>query len=131
MTQRTKFWLAMAIITIICYFDFYLFGEGYGVRKVSSVARQAGHLATLLAVLGAGYWAWQHHPLKWLNKLWVATYTTGIVFILIIGALKTFTGILGDDFLEWAATVRLFFCTPLPHLLLYMLSLIAVQKENS
>jgi hypothetical protein len=130
MRQQTKFWLALLAITIVCYFDFYLYGEGYSVRNVSAVVRQGGHLATLLIVMSSGFLAWKHHPMQWLKKLWMYSYIAGIIFIIIVGGIKTFIGILGEDFLEWVATVRQFFCTPLPYLLVYMLSLIAKQREN-
>lgn len=129
MKPITKFWLAFAIIVIVCYFDWYLFGEGYGVRRVSGTIRQAGHLGTLLFVVATGYWAWKTHPMQWLKSLWVYVYTAGIGFVLLVGALKM-TGILSDGFLEWVTTIRYLLTSPLPHLLMYMLTLIASQKNN-
>lgn len=130
MKQVTKFWLAMAIIVIVCYYDWYLFGEGYGVRRVSGTLRQAGHFATLLSVMAAGYWAWKKHPMQWLKSLWMYTYVIGTAFILLVGAIKIATNILSNDFLEWVTTIRYLLTSPLPHVLMYMLTLIASQKNN-
>ena len=128
MRQQTKFWVALVLITLVCYIDYQFFIEGYNVRKLSSTIRQAGHLSVLISVAAIGYWAWAKHPLTYLKKLWLFSYGAGLGFILVTGLIKTQTELLGEDFFEWAATVRYAFCSPLPHLLLYMLSLVGQQK---
>lgn len=130
MRQQNKFWVALVIITIVCFLDYQLFTEGYAVRNISPTIRQAGHFIILAGVIPIGYWAWKTHPMEWLKTLWMFVYGFALGFIIVIGALKMFTDILPDVFLDWATTVRMFFCSPLPHIMLYMLTLIATQKNN-
>lgn len=131
MSQRNKFWLALGLITLICFIDYQMFTEGYSVRKINPLIRQVGHLVILLAVVPIGYWAWKDHPLQWTKKLWIIPYTIAIAFILLTGLLKIQTNILSETFMEWVASdIRYVFTSPLPHLMIYMLSLIATQKER-
>lgn len=131
MKQQNKFWLALALITIICFLDYQLFTEGYAVRRLPPTVRQAGHFVVLLAVIPIGWWAWKLHPMQWLKKLWLYAYGIALAFIVLVGLLKSQTDILTEDFLDWVTTVRYFFTSPLPHLLVYMLSLIALQKSSN
>ncbi|MCB9046082.1 MAG: hypothetical protein H6550_08070 [Chitinophagales bacterium] len=125
MEQRNKFRIALVLITLICYIDYQFFGEGYAVREIAPYIRQAGHLVILVAVFPIGYWAWNKHPMQWLKKIWVWSYSAVICFILIIGLLKNMTSLMGAEFLDWVTTVRYLFSSPLPLILIYMLSLIA------
>ena len=131
MKQQNKFWLALALITIVCFIDYQLFTEGYAVRKLSPTIRQAEHFVVLLAVVPIGWWAWKEHPMQWLKQLWLYAYSIALGFIVLIGLLKSLSNILTEDFLDWVTTVRYFFTSPLPHLLVYMLSLIALQKSSN
>ncbi len=131
MKQQNKFWLALALITIVCFLDYQLFTEGYAVRRLSPTIRQAGHFAVLLTVIPIGWWAWKQHPMQWLKKLWLYAYGIALAFIVLVGLLKTQTELLTEDFLDWVTTVRYSFTSPLPHLLVYMLSLIALQKSSN
>ena len=131
MKQQNKFWLALALITIVCFIDYQLFTEGYAVRRLSPTVRQAGHFGVLLAVIPIGWWAWKEHPMQWLKQLWLYAYSIALGFIVLIGLLKSLSNILTEDFLDWVTTVRYFFTSPLPHLLVYMLSLIALQKSSN
>lgn len=131
MKRQNKFWLALALITVVCFIDYQLFTEGYAVRRLSPVVRQVGHLVVLLAVIPIGWWAWKQHPMQWLKKLWLYAYAIALAFILLVGLLKSQTDILTDNFLDWVTTVRFFFTGPLPHLLLYMLSRIAEQRDDN
>lgn len=131
MKQQNKFWLALVLITIVCFVDYQMFTEGYAVRRLSPMIRQAGHFIILLAVIPIGWWAWKLHPMQWLKQLWLYAYGIALVFIVLIGLLKSQTNILTEDFLDWVTTVRYFFTSPLPHLLLYMLSLIAQQRSSN
>jgi len=131
MEQRNKFRIALVLITLVCFIDYQMFTEGYAVRNIAPIKRQIGHFVVLLSVVPIGYWAWKNHPIKWLNKLWITSYIIAIVFILIVGLLKTQTNILSDTFMEWVTSdIRYFFTSPLPHIILYMLSLLSMQKEN-
>lgn len=130
MRQQTKFWVALFAITLVCFIDYQMFTEGYDVRKLSSTTRQIGHLAVYIAVIPIGYWAWYKHPMKWLKQLWLITYLSILAFIVLAGALKVFNIIQNDDFHDWVTTVRFFFCTPMPHILLYMLSRIAAGANT-
>lgn len=132
MLQRNKFRIALVLITLICFIDYQMFTEGYSVRKIDPLIRQIGHLVILLAVVPIGYWAWKSHPIQWLKKLWIIPYISAIVFILFTGLLKTQTNILSDSFMEWVASdVRYVFTSPLPHIMIYMISLIAIQNESN
>lgn len=131
MKLQNKFWLALVLITIICFVDYQMFTEGYAVRRLSPMVRQVGHFTILLAVIPIGWWAWKLHPMQWLKLLWLYSYGIALVFIVLIGLLKSQSNILTEDFLDWVTTVRYFFTSPLPHLLLYMLSLIAQQKSSN
>lgn len=129
MQQKRKFWIALIAIVLVCFIDYQLFTEGYAVRGISPIYRQVAHLVVLVAVVPIGYWAWKSHPMQWLKTLWLLSYSVVILFIVLVGGLKTLDVLNNDDFLDWATTVRYLFCGPLPHILIYMLSLIAVKQK--
>lgn len=131
MQQQNKFRVALALITIICFLDYQLFTEGYAVRDISPIVRQVGHFVIMMAVIPIGWWAWKNHPIQWFGKLWLYSYGAALGFIVLVGLLKMSTNLLTEDFLDWVTTVRYFFTSPLPHLLLYMLSLIAMQRNSN
>lgn len=131
MQQKNRFWIAFIIITLVCFADYQLFTEGYAVRQMKPIYRQAGHMIILLAVIPIGYWAWSKHTMQWTSKLWLLSYIAITVFILLTGVLKTIDVLNNRAFMEWVATVRYVFVSPLPHILLYMLTLIAkVSKQE-
>lgn len=129
MQQKTKFWIAFIAITLVCFIDYQLFTEGYAVRRLSATTRQLGHLAVYIAVIPIGYWAWYKHSMSWLKYIWLIGYISILLFILLSGALKMLHVIPSQDFHDWVTTVRFFFCTPMPHIIIYMLSKIATGKH--
>ena len=131
MQQKNKFWIALVIITIVCFIDYQFFTEGYSVRKISPIVRQVAHFVVLLAAIPIGWWAWKDHPMQWLKKLWLYPYISILVFIAIVGVLKTTLDMFGDEFLDWVTTVRYLFSSPMPHIFLYMLSQIAGYKGSN
>lgn len=130
MQQKNKFWIALVAITIVCFIDYQFFTEGYSVRRISPLVRQVAHFIVLLAVIPIGWWAWKDHPMQWLKKLWLYPYITVLAFIAIVGVLKTTLDMFGEEFLDWVTTVRYLFNSPMPHVFLYMLSLIAAQRDK-
>lgn len=131
MKQQNRFWIALILITLVCFVDYQFFIEGYTVRDISPFIRQLGHLTVLIVVIPIGYWAWKKHPITFYKKLWLTAYIAALAFVLLVGLLKTQTNWMSPTFYEWTATVRYVFCSPLPLLLIYMLSHIASQSSDT
>lgn len=129
MSQKAKFWWALVAITLVCYADFQLIGEGYASRKVSPIVRQLGHLIVFVLVTVIGYWAWAKHQLTWLKTLWLFAYVAVLIMIVVVGGLKTLNVITNYKFLDWVTTIRHFFSSPLPHMAMFMLTLLANERR--
>ena len=125
MSLKTRLIAGVVLITLICFIDYQYFSEGMDVRKMNPLYRQVGHLAILMCTAAIGYWAWKKHPFSWTGSLWLIAYTAAIVVITIIGLAQWQTGFFSKNFLDRVSDARLFFGSPLPFFILYMLTIIA------
>lgn len=120
MKHKFLFWLIFVLVTALCWVDYQYFTEGHA-NSISPIARQAGHIAILLAILPIGYIGYKNHPMSWIKKLWLVSYSLVIAIIGIIGLLQWQLQLFGTAFLDQVSSLRLFFCSPVPYFLLYIL----------
>lgn len=125
MSQQTKTWLGLILISAVAYLDYHFFTEGYAVRRMSPLLRQGGHLAIFVALIPIGYWALKNHPLTWAAKVWTRAYLGVLGFIVLIGGIQHFTNIFGNDFLDKIQELRSFFCSPLPYIFILILYIVS------
>lgn len=130
MKYKTKLWAGLLLVTLISFIDYQYFSEGFAVRRMPGAVRQSGHLFVLVVIILVGFWGWNKHPMQWTKKLWLYAYGAAIVILLLIGFVSTQLVHLGSGFLDRVSDFRLFFCSPLPYITLYMLTQIAKQNKK-
>lgn len=120
MRQKGFFWLIFALVTLISWIDQQYFTEGHAL-EYTAFTRQAGHIITLLFILPIGYMGWKDYPAKWFGRLWLYSYLLVTGFIVIIGAIQWKTGYFTTELLDSVSSIRIFFCSPVPYFMLYIL----------
>lgn len=127
---QIQLWLGLLLVTILAFTDFQYFSEVQSARAIPLNIRRIGHISILILILVSGYWGWYKHPLKWPKRLWAFTYILGIVCLAILGIISKTTGILDKGILDRIYEVRLFFCSPLPYLMLLVLTILAKRTAD-
>ncbi len=123
MTQR-RFWIAIIAITLVCWVDHQLFSEGLAARHLQPVMRQAGHLTILAITTVIGYWGWKKDPHSWAKRLWLFLYIAFILILIVVGMIQTQWQPFGKEFLDTLSNTRMAFCSPLPYLGIYILTIL-------
>ncbi len=131
MPPRKQLWLYFIIITILSFADYQIFTEGYA-QEMSAMARQAGHIAILLAIAASGYFAWNiNKTTRWPLHIWTWFYGFSIGIIVLAGVINIYTEI-PVEILDKISTLRLFACSPVPYFILYIfLKTIAVPDSKN
>ena len=129
MRSKAIFWLALVCIAVVCWLDYQFFNEGFSY-KYNALQRQSGHLAVLAIILPLGYLGWTQHPAKWPRRLWTMVYMIIICLVILIGAIQWETGWFGVGFLDNVSSLRLFFSSPLPYLLLFLLARLTDNNQT-
>lgn len=122
MTHNQRLWIAAIAITLICWVDHQLFSEGLGARVIPAMTRQLGHLVILAITTGVGYWGWKNHPHSWAKRFWLFIYLVFIAILIVVGFITWQWQLLGKSILDIISTMRYAFCSPLPFLMIYVLT---------
>ena len=120
MRQKGFFWLIFALVTFISWIDQQYFTEGHALQY-TAFTRQVGHTITLICIVPIGYMGWKNHPVKWFGRLWLYSYLLVIGFITIIGTVQWKTGYFTTELLDSVSSMRIFFCSPVPSFMLYIM----------
>ena len=118
-------WLAFTGVVLLCCIDYMYFTEGWGAILMDDKTRKFAHLAILLAIIPVGYIGWYRHPVLWLKKVWVWSHIISISAIVLVGAICYAIGYFDKALLKKIGDLRLFFCSPVPYFMLYILSVIS------
>lgn len=122
---RTQIWLSFLFVVALCCIDYAYLSEGMGAILMNDMYRKLGHLIILFAIIAIGYWEWKGHPVQWLKKVWLWSHLLSVLLIVIVGALCYAVGFFDKAFLKKIGDIRLFFCSPVPFFILYILSVIS------
>lgn len=119
MPNRVRLWLCVIVITVLSWIEFQYFSEGGDAG--GAIARQIAHVLFMLAIVGIGYYGWSKHPVKWAKQAWLLIYA--FVFVLILGV-GTLNKLFHFDvqLLDEAHTLRKFFSSPVPFIVLWAIS---------
>ena len=131
MRSDARKWLAFALIMILCWIDHAYLSEGLDAIYMNDRIRKLGHLAILLAIIPVGYWGWSAHPFTWLRKVWLWSHLLSLSFIVIIGATCYLSGFRDETLLKKIGDIRMFFCSPVPFFMLYILSVISARLPDT
>lgn len=129
-------WLALLAILALCTADHVYFTEGRGAQSLSDGVRKVAHISILAAIIPVGYLGWRRHPQQWLKRVWLWSHLCALSAVVLAGAACYSLGYYDKALLKKLGDIRLFFCSPVPYLVLYLLSLIsgnlgvAPQKED-
>ena len=122
-------WLAFALITALCCIDYMYFTEGWGAILMNDRQRKVAHVFILLAIVLVGYWGWFRHPMQWLKKVWVWSHMLSLALLITIGISCYLFGYMDKALLKKIGDLRLFFCSPVPYFMLYILSRITLSLQ--
>ncbi len=130
MPQKLRFWIAFVLLTAICFVDYQYFTEGVAVNNISPQKRQLFHLLIFVIIIPIGYWGWAKHPFLWLRKFWLVIYFSVLGLLLVAGGVQATTHIFGVAVLDFFSSIRLFFTSPMPYLILLFFSRFAVISRE-
>ncbi|HTN47335.1 MAG TPA: hypothetical protein VL098_13380 [Flavipsychrobacter sp.] len=120
--------LALALLIILCWFDYQYFTEGKSVLEMSAITRRIAHLLFLAVLIPVGYWGLGNFP-KWMRGLWFASYAAVFCFLFIVGVLQVKLKLFSVATLDQISTIRLFFGSPMPFMILYILFVITRNSQ--
>lgn len=124
MSLKFRTWTGFTIIILVCCIDYMYLTEGTGAIALADKFRKLGHIGILLCIIPAGYWAWYKHPMQWLRKVWLTSYVVCLVVTVGVGAICYAVGYHDKALLKKIGDIRLFFCSPVPFFMLYVLVLV-------
>ena len=122
MSYKWRMLIAIIFILAICWIDYSRFTEAPMSLRYPDHTRKLFHIIFLIAIIPIGYFGWSNHPIKWLKKIWLTLYILGTVVLLSLGFLGQKSGLFSAEFLKNVGDYRLFFCSPVPFFILYVLS---------
>lgn len=122
---KLRIWPAFLLVLLLCWLDYQFFTEGLQAHMMSPIKRGLMHLVILASITAVGYWGWNIHPMQWIKKVWLFAYVVVILVVAGIRGLQAAYGIFGPDFLDGIFGLRIFFCSPAPFFILYLLARIA------
>lgn len=129
MRSKAIFWLIFIAVTVLCWLDYQYFTEGHA-QQLSPIKRQIGHLGILAVITPVGYMGWKAYGVSWIQKLWFAAYVAALVIIMVVGLIQWKTNIFGIEFLDQISRLRLFFTSPLPYGMLYIINKVVKSQQN-
>lgn len=124
-SYKLRMWLAFILIIALCWLDYQFFTEGLKAHLMAPQKRRIMHLLLICCITATGYWGWYRHPMKWIKKLWVFLYFITIFLIGCIGLLQWQYQLFDHNVLDVIFGVRIFFCSPAPFFILYILGRLA------
>lgn len=124
MPHRSRFILAFVVITALCWIDYQYYSEGGAVRAIDDTRRQMAHLIILILLVPIGWFGWSAHGVKWIRKFWLLTYLTAICFLITFGLIQSFFHPFGTTTKDIVSSIRLFFTSPMPFLLLQLIRML-------
>jgi hypothetical protein len=119
------------VITGIAWIDYQYLSEGYRVRWMNPGHRQLLHLLILCTITAAGYLFLKSHPVQWLKKLWTFSYSLVLFLLVFSGIVQLLSKALPIGYLDFLSTLRLFFCSPMPFLMLYLFAMLLPRLQSS
>lgn len=128
--HKLRFWGCALLIALIFLIDGQLFSEGYRVRVLPTAFRQAAHLILLGLVTFIGCKGWANQPAQWVKKFWLLSYLAVIALLLVIGVIQYLFQPFSTDFLDVIGGIRLFFTSPMPYLVLFLLTRLVVNMDT-
>lgn len=129
MNRKLAFWLSFIIVAALCWIDYQYFTEGHA-HLITPIQRQIGHILLLIAITPVGYVGWRYYGIQWIYKLWLTSYMVAIAIIGITGLIQWKTGVFGIVFLDQISSLRLFFTSPLPYFMLYIINKVVHTQQN-
>lgn len=129
MKHNRLFWFIFVLIITFTWIDYQYFTEGHALHY-SPFVRQAGHLFILFCLIPLGYWGWAKYPIKWFSKLWLYSYLVILISIGTIGLIQWKTALFSVDFLDHVSSLRMFFCSPVPFFMLYILHRVISRNSS-
>lgn len=96
---------------------------------MSPVVRQLAHLALLALTAAVGYWGWASQPEQWVKRFWLVAYALVAGLLVLTGAIQHLLQPFGPAFLDTVGLIRLFFTSPMPYFILFLLTRMAGRMD--
>lgn len=123
MKHKGIFWGMFAVICILSWVDYQVFTEGSAMSFAPSV-RQMGHLSILILLAPIGYIGCLQYGFKVLKYWWLLGYAACISLLIVTGGVQMEWQLFNTPFLDRMSAMRLFFCSPVPYFMLYIINTI-------
>jgi hypothetical protein len=129
MNKRTIVaFISICFITLLTYQAF----EGYRfLTGKPQLVKHIFNIGFLLAVAAIGYYSLNRFPEKWIVKIWTFLYLAVIAFLLLFGVIDVLFHLQIQNVRNMLSGIKMFFCSPLPFLLLIFLSKFSEVKPGN
>ncbi|MBA3829393.1 MAG: hypothetical protein H0X33_10695 [Taibaiella sp.] len=119
MRSGIKIWAGLIPIIIVSW----IYNAYFSTPASTTVLRRgAFHIICLLSIAGIGYWALAKARKRWVKRTWLLFYAVALSVLLLTGFLRWKFNGMGDVWQDYVRTFINFFLSPLPFLLMLLLT---------
>ena len=128
--MKSKTLLAFLFITGISWLTYQAFEGSRFLKDQSQFIKHSVNIFFLLAVFSAGYFAFSFYKQTWIRTIWLLLYSLIIAILLLFGFFDLLLTIKAQNIRNMLSGLKMFFCSPLPFVLLIFLSKISSFHLN-
>lgn len=129
MSIDKRFWITWLLIVVVCWVDYSFLNETDFHKTLDERVRQSLHIVIYFVVVVIGYIYFNKFKVSWPKYLWLLSYGLGLTIYLIGGVVDVFIMQLTLDTRNHFGTIRLFFSSPLPLIIIYLLHRLSFVNE--
>lgn len=129
MSINKRFWITWLLVVIVCWLDYRYLNETNFYETIGQRVGQMLHVLIYAIVVVMGYVYFKTYPVAWPKYLWLLSYVVGLLIYATGGFLELFVTDLSLNASNHFSTIRLFFTSPLPLIIIYLMYRISLVSD--
>ncbi|MEZ5016562.1 MAG: hypothetical protein R2800_05875 [Flavipsychrobacter sp.] len=125
-----RFWITWILIVIVCWVDYNYLNETEFHKTLDERLRQSLHILIYAVVVAIGYYYYRAYDTTWPKYLWLISYVAGLLIYFIGGFVDIFFLDLTLQQKNHFGAVRLFFSSPIPLTVIYMMHRLSMVNND-